>query len=418
MQNDPLESLLKWAKSFDIELNECCEIRWSTIRGGGRGVFVKQDENLLKSGEEDDEIAFVSIPERVLLSIKDEKENEKQRQVPLSDDDRLCFLLLEELAKGEKSFWSAYLQTLPEHLDLLELWQNEEINELQDTFTIARAETARNSLERSYDRVCRTHGKNIVEKKDWFFAKGIVRSRTVSVPWAKSSGALVPLGDFFNYHPILLDDNLDESEEEEKRKPVVGYGIFNEETQRFEFCGRGLKTCKQDSDEIFMHYGTYTNLELLELYGFSSGSLNMCDEVFLEVPLLKSSSYVAKIIAHSGKLCWESLRFLRLEFCIDKKKDKRQHYSGLAARGEALNTESEMRMCEAVRDAAATALLSFKTTARDDTDLLLEKKTLMLMRRLRLAVEYRLGVKRALQKTYKFYDEQKAHLLEEFHRRL
>ena len=263
------------------------------------------------------------------------------------------------------------------------------------------------------------------------------------MPWS-SAGALAPIGDMFNYAPVggFLggdDDgngNFCNGDEKEDGCVPVGTGAWNANENAFEFRSTLPKKFSPTtrSFELFMNYGAYTNLELLSLYGFHCGENNPNDVIVLDVPLIttQTTEYHAKVIATSGALTFESERDLRLEYAVltsyesysaDKRAQRahaaaqRHSFSAFASRGEKLSDASEHNFCTAIRDAAGRALLSFATTAKQDCESLehlknssanTEKDTnagATRRRRTKLAVEYRLAVKRALQKTYRMYEK-------------
>jgi hypothetical protein len=449
-----IQALLRWGSENGIRTHPRVQVVTSSAREDEeRGVFYvhheQNDQNDKKNDDEDNNanekevVPLVSIPEKALLcvrrpittGVKKTREREEEEE---EEDDALCQLLLTEIKKDRTSFWSAYISTLPNDYDLLELWMDEEIEELQVESSKVLARELRRKLHSSYDRQCKTEKEKSYSWEEWSFAKATVRSRTVSVPWS-SAGALAPVGDMFNYAPVggFLNDD-DDGDKKDGSLPV-GTGVWNEEKNAFEFRGAlpKIELSASRSFELFMNYGAYTNLELLSLYGFHCGQNNPNDVIVLNVPEIKKKTteeYRAKVISTSGALTFESERDLRLEYAViasytrgtDKRAQRthmasqRHSFSALASRGEKLNNESERNFCTAVRDAAGRALLSFATTAKQDCDLLEEllltnkeeeqatsadSTSSRRRRRRKLAIEYRLAVKRALQKTYRLYEK-------------
>ena len=460
-----IETLLNWGRVNGIRTHPNVAIQQRIIKNGeeddedeSRGIFyVRLDDE-----RDDDDVndattttteteTLVSIPEKALLCVPRRRTETTTKRLEEEEDDALCEILLRETKKNTNnnnesgSFWSAYLRTLPNEYDLLELWTDEEIETLQVDAAKASARELRGKVSASYDRQCKkTKNAGIFfTRAEWAYAKATVRSRTVSVPWS-SAGALAPIGDMFNYAPVggFLggdDDgngNFCNGDEKEDGCVPVGTGAWNANENAFEFRGTLPKKFSPTtrSFELFMNYGAYTNLELLSLYGFHCGENNPNDVIVLDVPLIttQTTEYHAKVIATSGALTFESERDLRLEYAVltsyesysaDKRAQRahaaaqRHSFSAFASRGEKLSDASEHNFCTAIRDAAGRALLSFATTAKQDCESLEHLKNsanteedntnavATRRRRTKLAVEYRLAVKRALQKTYRMYDK-------------
>ena len=456
-KNIIIETLLNWGRENGIRTHPNVAIQRTTNGDEDeRGIFyVRLDDE--RDDVNDDATTtttemLVSVPEKALLCVPRRRTETTTKRLEEEEDDALCEILLRESRKNTNnnnnessgSFWSAYLRTLPNEYDLLELWTDEEIETLQVDAAKALARELRGKVSASYDRQCKkTKNAGIFfTRAEWAYAKATVRSRTVSVPWS-SAGALAPIGDMFNYAPVggFLggdDDgngNFCNGDEKEDGCVPVGTGAWNANENAFEFRGTlPKKFSPSRSFELFMNYGAYTNLELLSLYGFHCGENNPNDVIVLDVPLItiQTTEYHAKVIATSGALTFESERDLRLEYAVltsyesysaDKRAQRahaaaqRHSFSAFASRGEKLSDASEHNFCTAIRDAAGRALLSFATTAKQDCDSLehlknssanTEKDTnagATRRRRTKLAVEYRLAVKRALQKTYRMYEK-------------
>ncbi|CAL6281490.1 unnamed protein product [Bathycoccus prasinos] len=436
-----IETLLNWGRENGIRTHPNVAIQQRIIKNGDeddeedeRGIFYvrlddeRDDVNDVNDATMTTTETLVSIPEKALLCVPRRRTETVTKGLEEEEDDSLCEILLRETKKNTKnnnnesggSFWSAYLRTLPNEYDLLELWTDEEIEMLQVDAAKASARELRGKVSASYDRQCKkTKNAGIFfTRAEWAYAKATVRSRTVSVPWS-SAGALAPIGDMFNYAPVggFLggdDDgngNFCNGDEKEDGCVPVGTGAWNANENAFEFQGTLPKKFSPTtrSFELFMNYGAYTNLELLSLYGFHCGENNPNDVIVLDVPLItaQTTEYHAKVIATSGALTFESERDLRLEYAV------LTSYESYSDKREKLSDASEHNFCTAIRDAAGRALLSFATTAKQDCESLehlknssanTEKDTnarATRRRRTKLAVEYRLAVKRALQKTYR-----------------
>nr|CAD1818867.1 unnamed protein product [Ananas comosus var. bracteatus] len=92
-----------------------------------------------------------------------------------------------------------------------------------------------------------------------------VSSRTLHIPW-DSAGCLCPVGDLFNY--AAPDD-----EAIDNFNLRLMDGGYEEDTASYCFYAR--KKYEQ-GEQVLLGYGTYTNLELLEHYGFFYKTLLRC----------------------------------------------------------------------------------------------------------------------------------------------
>ena len=228
-------------------------------------------------------------------------------------------------------------------------------------------------------------------ERAWAWAHATVSSRTVFVPF-DPAGALCPVGDLFNYAPpppahapTFLGTPLEGGDEEEtarvpdggdddaSREPA-GDGAWDEASGEYRFHAR---RAYRAGDQIMLCYGRYTNLELLEHYGFLLPPVPGNPNDVAEFPLIPARrdpgdgdgvvSTPRVRALPNGRLEWGDLRDVRVRGWEATRGAPRRETREAASRGHALGAAAEEAAFAALVDAAAAELLGLPTTAREDT---------------------------------------------------
>lgn len=122
--------------------------------------------------------------------------------------------------------------------------------------------------------------------------------------------------------------------------------------------------------QVLLSYGTYTNLELLEFYGFLLGE-NPNDKVYvpLETSVYSSSSFPRDLmyIHQNGKPSFALLCTLRLWATPPSKRRSLGH---LAYTGAQLSSENEMIVMGLILEKSMAILRSLPTSLEDDSHIL------------------------------------------------
>jgi len=418
-------TLARWARARGVSWDdEALDVRAVTTTTGTttttrRGVFARETMDASTRATRD----LIVVPRAAMIACD---ASEDARGTKTTPTDALALKLLRHRSGGERDAFAAYVASMPARYNLLQSWSEDERAALQDARAEATAKRASEALRRAFDDVRRAVMDIVGEDEGEAFtsyewARATVSSRAVSVPFHEA-GALCPMGDMFNYAPhdppVLIDVlgapafGVNEqnasvaSTKEVATTPIPGDGAWDEESKTFAFRAarqpEGRRSIAAD-EEIFVCYGEYTNLELLEFYGFTLGpNENPQDCYALDVPV-DGAETATSLKVFVGGFDWDDLADARIAFAKKRSSARmsEKEMRDIARRGGALGRDAEREAFTAIRDAAAARLLSFPTTAKSDEDTLLGWKDDDGNENLKLAVTWRLGVKRILQGAYK-----------------
>ncbi|CAJ2652947.1 unnamed protein product [Trifolium pratense] len=214
--------------------------------------------------------------------------------------------------------------------------------------------------------------------KAWVWAAATISSRTLHIPWDEA-GCLCPIGDLFNYdapgeelsgieNVTALsngDKSIDVDEEQiDFHSQRLTDGGFEEDSNAYCFYAR---TNYKKGDQVLLCYGTYTNLELLEHYGFLLQE-NPNDKIFipLEPAMYTSTSWSKEslYIHHDGKPSFALLAALRLWATPH---NKRRSVGHLAYSGSQLSADNEIIIMKWLSKTCDAVLKNMPTSIEDDT---------------------------------------------------
>ncbi|XP_045832426.1 protein SET DOMAIN GROUP 40 isoform X1 [Trifolium pratense] len=350
------------------------------------------------------------------------------RHSSLSSVQILTVCLLYEVGKGKTSRWHPYLVHLPQSYDLLAMFGEFEKQALQVQFLLEilvyliRLDYSilANDVYQSF--ICATtyvinnsswcYGYQVDEAmwvtekavqkaksewkealalmedlmfkpqlltfKAWVWAAATISSRTLHIPWDEA-GCLCPIGDLFNYdapgeelsgieNVTALsngDKSIDVDEEQiDFHSQRLTDGGFEEDSNAYCFYAR---TNYKKGDQVLLCYGTYTNLELLEHYGFLLQE-NPNDKIFipLEPAMYTSTSWSKEslYIHHDGKPSFALLAALRLWATPH---NKRRSVGHLAYSGSQLSADNEIIIMKWLSKTCDAVLKNMPTSIEDDT---------------------------------------------------
>ncbi|CAK9169805.1 unnamed protein product [Ilex paraguariensis] len=257
---------------------------------GGRGLAAVRD---LQKGE-----LILRVPKSALMTtqrlmMEDQKLSVAvQKRPSLSSTQTLTAALLNEVGKGKISWWNPYIMQLPRSYDTLASFGQFEAQSLQVDDAIWLAEKALGKAELEWKEATPLMSElklkpQLLTLKAWRWASATISSRTMHIPW-DVAGCLCPVGDFFNYaapgeEPYGSDgsraqgiaSSLQDSSwytreisDDEKFDPNslrLMDGKYEEHVGAYCFYARRNY---RKGEQVLLSYGTYTNLELLEHYGF------------------------------------------------------------------------------------------------------------------------------------------------------
>ena len=430
-----LDRLARWSLERGVRWS-ANEVEVKTIRLSNhathRGVFATRaiDGDVQKD--------LIVIPRSAMIAcdgLDVAGDGEERRADEAEARDELALKLLRHRSAGARDAFAPYVESMPKKYNLLQSWSEDEIEELQDARAKALAFRRKAETRRAFERVkdqvrdiirSGRDDDNVVNDDEIFdayeWARATVSSRAVSVPF-HAAGALCPMGDMFNYAPhdppILIDvigaptfgmreETTSEGDAGAKTTPIPGDGAYDVESETFAFRtalqprGRGGVGTGM---EIYVCYGEYSNIELLDYYGFClAPDENPQDGYVLDVRV--DAERVAPLKVYVGGFSWNDLADVRIAFATRRGPRKNEkHLRDVARRGGALGLDEEADAFEAIREAAAAALLHFPTTAKTDTEALEDvEKMSVLSENVKLAITWRLCAKRILQRAYKWAD--------------
>ncbi|VAH36546.1 unnamed protein product [Triticum turgidum subsp. durum] len=220
---------------------------------------------------------------------------------------RLIVCLLAEVGKGKSSGWYLYLSQLPTYYTILATFNDFEIEALQVDDAIWVAQKAVSAIRSEWEEAAPLMREldfkpKLLMFKTWLWAFATpyfryeillideisevsfvhlkVSSRTLHVAW-DDAGCLCPIGDLFNY-AAPDDDTSSEEQDTEEAMKCQERNVMLEEIKLDSSSERMTDGGYEDSnayclyarkryrkgEQVLLGYGTYTNLELLEHYGF------------------------------------------------------------------------------------------------------------------------------------------------------
>ncbi|GKV00252.1 hypothetical protein SLEP1_g12976 [Rubroshorea leprosula] len=388
-----LDSFLKWAAELGISdslqsQNPSSCLGHSVIvshfpHAGGRGLAAARD---LRRGE-----LVLRVPKSALLTsesvMKDESLSLALKSHPsLTPTQMLTVCLLYEINKGKSSWWHPYLIHLPRSYEILAAFGEFEVQALQVDYAVWAAKKAVTKAKSQWKEARKLMEElkfkpKLLTLRAWLWASGTISSRTLHIPWDEA-GCLCPVGDLFNYaapgdepngfeNVDLLQngDAADDMDAGQFDAPSwrLTDGGFEEDVTAYCFYAR--KNYKM-GEQVLLSYGTYTNLELLEHYGFLLYE-NPNDKVFvpLEDDIYSSTSWPkdSLYIHETGKPSFALLSALRL---WATPANQRRSVGQLAYSGSQLSLDNEISIMKWTSNNCLDALKSLPTSIEEDSLLL------------------------------------------------
>ncbi|KAF6985379.1 unnamed protein product [Triticum aestivum] len=296
-----MEALLRWAAELGVSDSPSAPAPSTTSSSsclgrslvvadfpdaGGRGFAAARD---LRRGE-----LVLRVPRAALLTSDRVMADDPRiascvdaHRPRLSSIQRLIVCLLAEVGKGKSSGWYLYLSQLPTYYTILATFNDFEIEALQVDDAIWVAQKAVSAIRSEWEEATPLMREldfkpKLLMFKTWLWAFATVSSRTLHVAW-DDAGCLCPIGDLFNYAAPDDDTSSEEQDTEEAMKcQERNVNVMLEEIKLDSPSERLTDGGYEDSkayclyarkryrkgEQVLLGYGTYTNLELLEHYGF------------------------------------------------------------------------------------------------------------------------------------------------------
>uniref|UniRef100_K3X8I1 SET domain-containing protein n=1 Tax=Globisporangium ultimum (strain ATCC 200006 / CBS 805.95 / DAOM BR144) TaxID=431595 RepID=K3X8I1_GLOUD len=245
-------------------------LQWPVVTENGlRGVVTLED---IATNE-----PMLQIPEKLVISERRCWEDprlkdilEANRDVFSRDDPVLALFLVQEMLRGDDSFFEPYLSILP-YPESIQDWSDDELAELRDRRLVDAAKRRRSEIDTFYDRVFTlldTKYPGVFPREQYTrdkfaFAWKTIQARTFGrrLPWT----ALVPFADCLNHRNVATkyDFNVDNN---------GMFRLFPSSTNTY-----------AAGTEVFNSYGRRSNFQLLLDYGFALLE-NEWDYVDIDLP--------------------------------------------------------------------------------------------------------------------------------------
>ncbi|KAG8662558.1 hypothetical protein MANES_01G124000v8 [Manihot esculenta] len=361
---------------------------------GGRGLGAARD---LRKGE-----LILRVPKSALLTrdslLKDGiLSSAANGHRCLSPTQIMTVCLLYEMGKGKNSFWYPYLKHLPRSYEILATFSEFEKQALQVDDAVWTTEKAISKAETEWKQATLLMQElklkpRLLSLRAWIWASATISSRTLHIPWDEV-GCLCPVGDLFNYaapggesKDIENVENLMHSSSLQDDSLSSGHSTDSLLVERYDAQLQRLTDGGYDDDigaycfyarnnykkgeQVLLSYGTYTNLELLEHYGFLLNK-NPNDKVFipLEPSMYSCNSWPKEsmYIHQDGQPSFALLSALRL---WTTPQSQRRSIGHLAYSGSQLSVENEISVLKWISQNCRVILNTLPTTVEGDSLLL------------------------------------------------
>lgn len=398
-----MEEVVKWGLEKGALMHG---IRAARVDQGQRGIVAV--ENVGKGQ------VILSVPRAILMSVEtarlDPAIRRMEEQVSLTSQQVLAIHLLQESAKGKQSAWFPYLKQLPRGYTLLSHFLHKESIEMQDVHGIDRCMKCRNVERENWQQVRPCLEALIANTKlrsfqAWLWATATLDSRTMFIPNDRA-GVLTPIGDLFNYAPppppylrkpeevLNIVIGAEENDRGADQEKDAGYGTYNTHNNQYQ-----IITCAEYTkhEQIFLCYGRYTNLELLQSYGFMMEDNKHDQHLFSDGDLhdcFKREDVPSKNLAVLANGCpsWNLIILLRAQVLRHNKIPGVDRQILLS--GASISRESDILAFEKYVEICRRKLKKYSTTLDEDHELVKLAST----EKTKLAIMWRMHQKRLLTK--------------------
>eukprot|EP00762_Andalucia_godoyi_P008590 ANDGO_04574.mRNA.1 [Fructose-bisphosphate aldolase]-lysine N-methyltransferase len=294
---------------------------------------------------------------------------------------KLALILLNEAAKGEKSFWAPYIATFPAEYDTSIYFSEEQLEELKGSNLLPLTLARKQQLQQNYDEVF----PFLLEKFAKVFSPKAAYSLekftwAISTVWKYSFylkdgedtvSVLVPLLDRFNHGSV-----------ETQFKLAGGDGGDADASSAAEdaVLEVSTKTAFRKGEQVFVSRGPKSNLELVLDYGYALEK-NPNDNVALNVRMTgedKLSKIKSTLLGIAGLevnatyllfdslLSDELLKGLRIQLLRDNELEKFERVTS----GKPVSLANELRVHRAILAACNNMLNGYSASLDDDETLL------------------------------------------------
>ncbi|RZC26497.1 Protein SET DOMAIN GROUP 40, partial [Glycine soja] len=322
------------------------------------------------------------------------------------EDEKLCDAVNRHssLSPAQTSRWHPYLVHMPQTYDILAMFGEFEKRALQVDEAMWVTEKAMLKAKSEW-KEAHALMEDLMFKpqfltfKAWVWAAATISSQTMHIPWDEAgclclissqtmhipwdeAGCLCLVGDLFNYDaPGMEPSGIEDLEHFLSNSSIhdtsllngdnnimrLTDGWFEEDVNAYCFYSRAHY---KKGDQVLLCYGIYTNLELVEHYGFLLQE-NPNDKVFIPLePAVYSSTSWSKeslYVHHNGKPSYALLAALRL---WATPQNKRRSVGHLVHSGSQLSADNEIFIMKWLSKTCDAVLKNLPTSIEEDTLLL------------------------------------------------
>jgi histone-lysine N-methyltransferase SETD3 len=403
-----------------------------TNESSGRGLLARRDIN---DGDE-----LLMIPLKLCITKKSARKAFGKDVLPSDINEYLamaCQLIHERFVMGEKSFYKAYIDVLPEvgEVNPTFTWSDEDLAFLQGSPVIAATKSLQMKLRREYDSLLGGEDGLMAKFPDkfpkeaftfehWEWAFTMLFSRAIRLRNLRQGEtlALVPYADLIN-HSCFSQAYIDARE--------AGDWLFKTgEEEVILYADRGYRRMEQ----IYISYGPKSNAELLLLYGFAV-ERNPFNSVDVTVSIAPRTESFVKEIADED-VAVDPLAEEKIEFLAAAGREKTVDFPCYAdrypiemleylrlmqmtpedTRGKPLSefdftrpisTANEAAVLTSVIQAVKRQLSKYPNSEEDDATMIKDKALFRLLSyNQRMAVRHRRNEKRLLKRTIAALEKQ------------
>ncbi|OCL05028.1 SET domain-containing protein [Glonium stellatum] len=434
---------MAWLANSSATISNKIVLRDLREHDAGRGVVAISDIA-------EDELLF-SIPRTSVLSVENSDLSTTLRETLQELDPwaSLILVMLYEYMRGANSPWKPYFDVLPTEFNTLMFWAEDELAELQAS--AVRGKIGREGADNLFKEMMMPI---IRENQGAFFPREIQANYALSdadlLALAHRMGSTI-MAYAFDIEPVELNKEVDEegyaSEEEDEALPkgmVPLADMLNADADRnnarlfYESNVLTMKALKPIAagEEIFNDYGPLPRSDLLRRYGYITANYAQYDvvEVSLEIvreaiqsesqipssvlPYLEDhgivdSGYDISYQGRSGQNILEDIS-PELLILIEALLAPAAEFDRLKAKGKLpnvneLSSQGIKCLLNIIRNRAA----QYSTSRKEDVDMLFQLAGVPIhaeiaprkLRRVKMAVEVRIGEKLILEETEKVLEE-------------
>lgn len=360
------QALAQWLTTGGTKMDDLYLQKYAA---GYRGVHMK------KTVPKDEII--LEIPQHLLITGEVSRESDIGRAITAanvslsSSHSYHAAFLIQELRKGDASFWKPYLDIFPSTYDTIPTFYSPELMAWLDaSFAVDKRNQQKQSIETEYERLMKEVPEFAAMRptaEEFCWARTVVISRIFGF-WinGKKTDGLVPMADMFNHGAVK-----------------GARWTFDDSRKGFTMTSTMTLSA---GEQVFDTYGRKCNSRLLIYYGFALEN-NEDNEaiVVVDVPSTDGSLYTKRRMlgstlnlqrtfqcgySHTHDMTKQMLSYLRFAAANDRELSALRGPSFRVYEIAPISADNEKRALVKLYQCAQDAMSKFKTTVEEDEALL------------------------------------------------